>query len=268
MNDSQETEIAIDQVRKISELNHFSISVVGPASLVKDPPPLEGNKFFVVSDWRIEDNQLIFEFDLCEAKGIEVKFTVPVRRAYRLAVLRWMRQLELRAERALRCSRILSKIERLPIASQKMVRDYYGKTTQGRWRKIIRWELPVSDYVDVRVGGKIHQLHESEVEADVTEFIKAIFRERIPDYDTKPSAQIWARVAFTGERGYELFTLLRSRYPKARMWHDEILGKVYTRIGRKWYSSSRVCDRLPSAYTVPVTRATKAWRWPKYWSDK
>jgi hypothetical protein len=47
MNDTQETEIALTQVRRIGQLNLDGISVHSPV-LVQAPPPLKGNQFFIV----------------------------------------------------------------------------------------------------------------------------------------------------------------------------------------------------------------------------
>lgn len=261
MNDTQETEIALTQVRHIGQLNLNGISAISPV-LVQAPPPLKGNQFFIVDSWHIDDNQLRFEFKMCEVPDVESPVSTPCGRAYRNAVRRWMQMQELRAQRERRAQRILKSLERLPLSQQKMLHDYYGKTKQGRRRLALKWSIPVTGVVDVRVGGRVSHVPESD--AGVQEFITACIRERYSDYDTSVSTRIDAHHAFSSaRRGYELFELLRSRYPKASAWYDDLNGRFYTRVGRKWYCPAKTFVTLPSPYTVPLNRNSRAYRWAK-----
>jgi hypothetical protein len=169
---------------------------------------------------------------------------------------------ELRALRERRAQRILKSLERLPLSQQKMLHDYYGETKRGRRRLALKWSIPVTGFIEVRVGGRVSHVPESD--AGVQEFITACIRECYSDYDTSVSTRIAAYHAFSSaRRGYELFELLRSRYPKASAWYDDLNGRFYTRVGRKWYCPAKTFVTLPSPYTVPLNRNSRAYRWAK-----
>ena len=233
-----------------------------PVHIVQGPPALKGNQFFIVDSWHLDGNHLRFEFKMCEVPGVESPVSTPCGRADRNAVRRWMQTQELRAQREKRAQRILKTLERLPFSQQKMLHDYYGKTKQGRRRLALKWSIPVTGLVDVRVGGSVSQVPESD--AGVQEFITACLRERCSKYDTSISSRIDAHHAFSSaRRGYELFELLRSRFPKASAWYDDLNGRFYTRIGRKWYCPAKTYVTLPSPFTVPLNRESRAYRWAK-----
>ncbi len=233
-----------------------------PVHVVTGPPPLKGNQFFIVESWHLDGSQLRFEFKMCEVPDVESPVSTPCGRAYRNAVRRWMQTQELRAQREKRAQRILKSLERLPLSQQKMLHDYYGNTKRGRRRLALKWPIPVTGFIDVRVGGRVTQVPESD--AGVQEFITACLRERYSDYDTSVTTRIDAHHAFSSaRRGYELFELLRSRYPKAGAWYDDLNGRFYTRVGRKWYCPAKTFVTLPSPYTVPLNRGSRAYRWAK-----
>lgn len=233
-----------------------------PVHMVQGPPALKGNQFLIVESWHIDGNQLRFEFKMCEVPAVESLVSTPCSRAYRNAVRRWMQMQELRALRERRAQRILKSLERLPLSQQKMLHDYYGKTERGRRRLALKWSIPVTGFIDVRVGGRVSQVPESD--AGVQEFINACLRERYSDYDTSVTTRIDAHHAFSSaRRGYELFELLRSRYPKAGAWYDDLNGRFYTRVGRKWYCPAKTFVTLPSPYTFPLNRGSRAYRWAK-----
>lgn len=262
MNDAQETEIALTQGRPLGQINLNAAVKSWPVHIVKGPPPLKGNQFLIVESWHVDGSQLRFEFKMCEVPAVESLVSTPCSRAYRNAVRRWMQMQELRALRERRAQRILKSLERLPLSQQKMLHDYYGKTKRGRRRLALKWSIPVTGFIDVRVGGRVSQVPESD--AGVQEFINACLRERYSDYDTSVTTRIDAHHAFSSaRRGYELFELLRSRYPKASAWYDDLNGRFYTRVGRKWYCPAETFVTLPSPYTVPLNRGSRAYRWAK-----
>ena len=45
--------------------------------------------------------------------------------------------------------------------------------------------------------------------------------------------------------------------------YGDLNGRFYTRIGRKWYCPAKTFVTLPSPYTVPLNRESRAYRWKK-----
>ena len=58
-----------------------------PVHIVKGPPALKGNQFFIVDSWHIDGNQLRFEFKMCEVPGVDSQVSTACGRAYRWAKL-------------------------------------------------------------------------------------------------------------------------------------------------------------------------------------
>lgn len=147
-------------------------------------------------------------------------------------------------------------------ASLNLLTGYYGKRRRGHRLRAPKywafWKRPQDRTFSLRKArGFVKPNYHATMwtSAMITHKVERIVASHVIGMEdgADPVERMQAIYALTNGQCYDLFVLLRSYFPDAQPWYDNILGHVYTRIGPLWYDVRGAHEER--GHLVPLTHS-------------